>query len=885
MTVHVSTIPVLETKLYIPRWPSDLVTRPALIDRIREGVRGRPTVVAAPAGSGKTTLLSEWLAHRAPDDARVAWVSLDVGDNDASFFWTCIIRALQRIHPDLGQHALATLEAGSAPTVATLTALLNEITTLDCDVILVLDDYHVIETPVVHTALAFLLDHLPPCMHVVLATRADPPLPLARMRARGELRELRTNDLRFTPDEASAFLERVMTLDLTAADVAALEQRTEGWIAGLKLAALSMQGQDDVSGFIRSFSGDNRYVADYLIEEVLLSQPERTRRFLLATSILERLNASLCDAVTGESGSQALLDSLEKHNLFVVALDDRRAWYRYHHLFADVLKAHALREDASTVRALHGRASAWYEQNGATSDAVSHAQHAADAERVAGLLEHHWPRKDRSHESRHWLEHVKSLPDAVVTARPALNMGYAWGLLNAGELEAAELRLTQVEASLDPNRHPALTREAATARVYLAQSRGDGAATVEHAQRALDLVPAGDHTSRATASALLALAQWAQGELEAAHDTFSAALDGMRLAGAELDAIRGEFVRGDIRAMQGRLREAVRIYEAGLALAASHAGAEPDELYFGLSEVHLERGELEQASRLLLEAAQTSERAVHIGNRHRWCITMSRIAEARSDHDQAMRQLAEAEACHRRDPLPVVRSVAAMKARVQLVLGDVAAAGLWATGQGLRRDDTLSFLREYDHITLARVLIARESLEEAIVLLQRLSAAAKAGGRLRSVIETLGLEALAQHRLGNTPAALDAVASALELAEPEAYLRVFVDEGPPMRELLRHAAARGMAGAWTRRVLAGFDNAAEPQPGDTVTRSVTPRLLTTREHEILRLIAAGMRNQEIARQLFISPATVKRHIANVYNKLDAGHRTEALNRATALNLL
>jgi LuxR family transcriptional regulator, maltose regulon positive regulatory protein len=886
MTAQVSTIPVLETKLFIPRWPADLVARPALIERIRDGLRGRLTVVAAPAGSGKTTLLSEWLARRAPEDPSVAWVSLDAGDNEPAFFWTCIVRALQRVQPDLGQQALATLQAGTAPSVGTLAGLLNEITSRDCDVILVLDDYHVIEAPAVHTALAFVLDHLPPRMHVILATRADPPLPLARMRALGHLRELRTKELRFSPDEMSVFLKRVMTLDVAAADVAVLEQRTEGWIAGLKLAALSMQGQEDVSDFIHSFSGDNRYVADYLIEEVLLSQPEQTRRFLLATSILERLNASLCDAVTGESGSQALLDSLEKRNLFVIALDDRRGWYRYHHLFADVLEAYAVREDPALVRTLHGRASAWYELNGATSDAVRHAQDAADMERVAGLLEHHWPPKNRSHESRRWLEHVKSLPEAVVKARPALDVGYAWALLNAGELEAAELRLAQIELSLDPDLDPALAREAATARVYLAQSRGDGARTTEHAQRALELAPAGDHAARATGYALLALAQWAEGELAPAHDTFSAALDSMRRAGTELDAIRGEFVLGDIRAMQGRLKDAVRIYEAGLALAASHAGAESDELYLGLSEVHLERGELERCSQLLVEIADKSARAVHFTNRYRWCIAMARLAEAQADPDRALRLLVEAEGCHRRDPLPVVRSVAAMKTRVLLAQGDVAAAATWAAGLGLRSDDALSFLREYDHITLARVLIARGSLDEGIALLQRLGSAARAGGRLRSVIETLALEALAQHRLGNMRAALDAISSALELAEPESCLRVFADEGTPMRELLRLAAARGIAGAWTRRVLAGFEDGSDyRQQTATAARSATPRLLTTREHEILRLIAAGMRNQEIARQLFISPATVKRHIANVYNKLDAGHRTEALNRATTLNLL
>jgi LuxR family maltose regulon positive regulatory protein len=882
MTHDVSKIPVLETKLYIPKWPAGLVTRPRLIDRIRGGAGRKLTVVSAPAGSGKTTLLAEWLAQRSTEDGAAAWVSLDSSDNEPALFWTVVLRALQSIEPDIGKQALTALQAEPTPTVAVLTALLNELAALDRDVVLILDDYHVIETPAIHTSLAFLLDHLPPRMHVILASRAEPVLPLARMRARGEVSELRAADLRFTADEATAFLNRVMALDLAPADVTALEQRTEGWIAGLKLAALSMQNHDDVHAFIRSFSGDNRYIADYLIEEVLQSQPERTRRFLVATSILERLNSSLCDAVAGEPGSQGLLESLEKSNLFVIALDDRRAWYRYHHLFAEVLQAHAQREDAARVRELHRRASAWYEQNGATADAVMHAQRAHDLERVAELLEQHWPAKDRSYESKRWLERVKSLPPAVVQARPALSMGYAWALLNAGELEPAELQLRALEASLDDQRFPALARELITARVYLSQSRGDFAGSADHARRALALAPEGDHAARATASALLALAQWANGDLDAAHDTFAAALASMRAAGAELDAIRGEFVLGDLRAMQGRLREAVRTYEAGLALAAAHSNAETDELYLGLSEVRRERGELSEAERLLQEIEEKGARAAHMSNRHRWCKSMARVAEAHGDLERALALLTEADATVRRDPLPVVRPVAAMKARIRIAQGDVASAERWANEEAVLEDEPLSFLREYEHITLARLLIAQHSMERANSLLERIATHARTGGRTGSVIEALALQALLQHEQGNTVPALDAIAQALELAEPEGFVRLFVDEGTPMRDLLRQATARGIAGAYTRNVLNAFGGALEPaQPTD----GGSSQLLTSREHEILRLLAAGMRNQEIAEQLFISPATVKRHIANVYNKLNASHRTEALRRAVDLKLL
>ena len=881
MTPQMSPMTVLETKLYIPRWPAGLVTRPRLIDRVRTGAERKLTVLSAPAGSGKTTLLAEWLAHRAADDVPVGWVSLDAGDNEPAFFWTCIIRALQKIDRDLGQHALDAMQAGAAPDVPVLTSLVNEIAAIGRDAVLILDDYHVIETPAIHSALAFFLDHLPDHMHVIIATRVDPVLPLARMRARGEVIELRTSDLRFNTDEASAFLNETMTLDLAAADVAALEKRTEGWVTGLKLAALSVQNQDDARAFIASFSGDNRYIADYLIEEVLQGQPERMRRFLSTTSILERLSAPLCDAVTGEKGSQALLDSLEKSNLFVIALDDRREWYRYHHLFAEVLHAHAAREDAEQVREAHRRASAWYEQNGSVGDAVQHAQRANDLERVAELLERHWPPKDRSYEARRWLERVKSLPIAVVRARPMLDMGYAWGLLNAGELEAADVRLRELEGSLGEDRNPTLAREHATASVYLAQSRGDLSGIVGHARRVLELAPAGDHAARATGAALLALAYWGNGDLDAAHDTFASALASMRSAGAELDAIRGEFVLGDIRAAQGRLREAVRIYEAGIELANAHKHAEADELYLGLSEVHRERGELERAASLLLDIEQRGLRAAHFSNRHRWCIAMSLLAQARGDREGAVALLSEAESNRRRDPLPVTRSVAAMKARSAIANGDVATGKRWANEYAVSDDGELSFIREYDHITLARLLIAQNELPRAIALLERINTHARTGGRLGSVIETLALQALAHHKGSNMVGALDAMALALELAEPEGFLRVFADEGVGMRDLLRQAAGRGVAGAYTRRVLTAFEEPAEPAKPS----GAGAQLLTSREHEILRLLAAGMRNQEIAKQLFISPATVKRHIANVYNKLDASHRTEALRRAGALKLL
>ena len=889
--------PLLETKLYVPHSRSALVPRTRLTRAI--GTGQKVTLVVAPAGFGKTTLLSTWLAESADGPGAFGWVSLDGTENDPSLFWAYVIRALQRIRAGVGTHALALLQSSPPPPMESiLTALINEIEAIDEDFTLVLDDYHVIDAAAVHDALTFLVDHMPRRMHLVIASRSEPRLPLARLRARGELTELRAADLRFTLDEATAFFNEVMALELSPDDAARLERHTEGWIAALKLAALSLKGRRDVSGFVDSFSGDHRYIADYLVQEVLQTEPPQLRRFLLATSILGRMNGALCDAVTGEGGSRAILDDLERRGLFVVALDDRREWYRYHHLFADVLQRLS-REgaDGGDARLFHRRASEWYEQHAVTGEAIEHALAGEDFDRAARLLERSWPEKNRSFESDTWLARVRRVPEAVVRNRPVLSMGYAWALLNIGELEVAEPLLRHVEQLLhapaptmivdDEERFRALDSELATARVYLAQSRGDAPGTVEHAQRALSIIPENDHAARATGLALLALAHWAHGDLEAAFRTFSSALDGMRAAGHDMDVIRGVFVLGDLRVAQGRLREAETHYQHGLRLAreSPHADvAEIDELHCGLSELNREWNDLAAATRHL-DALAGADGLGYKLKRQRWSTAMARVCEARGDLDAALEWLEDAERNERRDPMPRVQPIPALKARIRLAQGRVEDALKWVTAVRLTIDDDLSFSREFEHVTLARVLLAQGQVNDAARLLERLHAAASAGGRNGSVIEILVLQALAHHALGNQRAALDALAQALSLAEPERYLRVFLDEGIRMRELLKTATARGLAGSYTRRVLAAFDAPLPPVGSDSVKGAAPLQPLTTRELEILRLIAAGLRNQEIADDLSISAATVKRHIANAYAKLGVGHRTEALARAAELKLL
>jgi LuxR family maltose regulon positive regulatory protein len=648
-------------------------------------------------------------------------------------------------------------------------------------------------------------------------------------------------------------------------------------------------------GVADAFSGDNRHVADYLVEEVLRGEPERVRLFLLSTCILERLGGPLCEAVSGVRDAQAVLQDLERRNVFVVALDDRREWYRYHHLFAEVLRTLAMREDPDRVREDHARASTWFEQNGSLADAIRHAMEGGDPDRAAALLEANWPPKDRSYATAKWLERVKALPDAVVRARPVLSMGYAWGLLNAGELEASETRLEDVERALErdavpENEAPRLRRELAAARLYLAQSLGDFAGTAEAARRSLALIPQDDLSGRATGTALVSLAEWAAGDLEAAHASFTRALALMRMHGAHLDVIRGTFVLGDLRVAQGRLREAAAFYRSGLDAAEKQIAAkqvdaaaapETDELHLGLSELHREWNDLVAAERALARVTEATAGAEHRGNRRRWCTAMASVREAVGDLDGALALLDEAERVTRRDPVPQARPIAAMKARLWLEQGRLREATDWVRERALSADDDLSFMREFEHVTLARVLLAQND-REALPLLERLTGAAEAGGRTGAVIETLVLRALGHEAAKEQRAALEHLERALLLAEPEGYVRLFLDEGDRMRELLRRAAARGVAEGPVKRLLAG---SRADTPGAGEPSGEASLLLTPRELVILRLIAGGLRNKEIAERLSITTATVKRHVANAYGKLGVSHRTAALKKAEELNLL
>ena len=912
MTAQDDAGPLLQTKLYIPKPRRGQVGRPRLLERLRRGADSKLTLLSAPAGFGKTTLLAEWLDDPAADGRSTAWLSLDPSDGQALSFWAYVIAALQTVAPGVGADLLSLLRQPQPPPIQLVLApLVNELSTTSDQIVLVLDDYHVIDAHDVHQGMAFLLEHLPPQIHVVIATRADPPLPLARLRGRAELVEIRAADLRFTPDEALAYLNEVMDLDLAAQDVAALEGRTEGWIAALQLAALSIQGRDDVAGFIAGFAGDDRYIVDYLVEEVLQRQPDHVRSFLLQTSILDRLSGPLTDAVTGQDGGRAMLEGLDRANLFLVPLDDRRQWYRYHQLFADVLRARLQDEQPDRVPVLHRRASHWYEHDGDRSEAIRHAMAGEDFDRAADLIELAIPSMSQGRQEatlRRWLN---AIPDDLFEARPVLAVGWVAMRLVRGEAEGVEARLLQAERWLTPSApapdgstgrstdmivvdEAAFRRLPGAVSVYrtaLAMAHGDVTGTIAHAQRVLDVISANDHLERGSAEGFLALAHWTRGDLEAANRWWTDAAVSLELAGHVADAIGCSIAIADIRIAQGRLHEAMQAYERGITLAAQQPAPSlrgvPD-MHVGMSELFRERNDLARATQHLLSSEDLGERAGLAQNPYRWRVAMARVREAEGDLDAALELLDEAERLYASDYYPNVRPIPAMKARIWIAQGQLSQALGWARVHGVSVKDELSYVREFDHITLARLLLAGPTRErgddparEAPELLERLLRAAEAGRRTRSVIEILVLEALAHQMRGDVAAGLAPLERALTLAEPEGYVRAFADEGPSMAGLLGAAAKREIAPGYIRQLLTAFGPAHERTP----IKQPLVEPLSERELDVLRLLATDLAGPEIARELVVSLSTVRSHTKAIYAKLGANNRRSAVTRAEELDLL
>lgn len=857
---------LLATKLYPPRWGAHLVSRPRLLETLEQGSCCPLTLVTAPAGFGKSTLLAEWLSLR-PETT--GWLSLDRSDNDPATFWAYVIALLRRMGDQVGELALAMLHAPeNVPIETVLSTLINDVQASGSSLTMILDDYHLIEDDEINAAMSFFVERMPPSLRIVLASRSQPALPIARLRGRGLLLEVTRGALRFTPEEAIDFLTATKGIEVSPEIATGLEQRTEGWIAGLHLAALSMRGRNDYQGFLEAFSGSNRFIADFLVEEVLRQQSDRVRDFLLQTSILDRLCGPLCDTVADEKGSADLLAQLERANLFVISLDDERRWYRYHHLFADVLRARLKAERPVFLPALHRRASAWLEVDGDIEAAIRHASLSGDQSRVADLVERSWRRMDRAFLSSKWLEWARGVPSDSVHNRPVLAMGIGWALLDAGKIDEASPFLDVAEQYVrspsgmvvaDEREWNALPGTLAAARAYEAQAVGNLEETERLARQALDLIPPEDHFYRGIPAVTVGMAQLERCELNEAFGSFSEGLRCFEAAGNQHVVDRARVVLADVRFAQGRLTEALSILErVGANGARGLAGGAVEAFRLG-AEILVEQARLDEANERLEQARLlTSDKDPS----HRWFAAAALLREARGDLPGALVHLDQAEQRYEPGRLPDRRPLRAIRARVLLAMGKPASLDVGPSS---------GITREYVKITQA-LLQGPEGVDLLLDLLED----ATRGGRQLARVEILV-------RLARIEDSAQRLSDALRLAEAEGYLAVFLREGAAVRPRLEELVLEGRAGAFGRLVLAklvGHGAAAGVGPHHEGTVQ-----LTDREVEVLRLVAAGLKNQEAADKLFISLATVKRHIANVYGKLEVGSRTQAIKKAADLGLL
>ncbi|WP_457187097.1 tetratricopeptide repeat protein [Nocardioides sp. P5_E3] len=882
------------TKLRVPLSRRQLVDRSRLTDRLPTG-RGpmpRLVLVAAPAGSGKTTLLTQWLAA---GDVRTAWLSLDAADADLRRFLAHLVASVSVASPEVGADAAALLEdERTVRAEDVLAGLVEELDSLPGPTVIALDEYHVIDGAEVHEAVAFLLDNLPPQVTVAMTTRADPPLSLSRLRARGDLLEVRAADLRFTTAEATTFLNDLMGLGLQPQHVAALERRTEGWATGLQLAALSAAGTADPDGFVEAFAGSHRFVLDYLVDEVLAGQPADVRSFLIDTSVLDDLCGPLCDAVTGRSDGQQLLEALERSNLFVVPLDDERQWWRYHHLFAEALVARLTAGGTEHVGRLHHDAADWYAEHDRLPDAVRHALAGGDVDQAADLVELAVPGMRQRREDRTMREWLRALPEDVVRHRPLLALHLAWARLSEGDLDGLDRWLDVAETALGsgsppPSAGPVHAREArdqdlatlqAMVEVYratVAQARGDVAGTTAHASRARDLVGPDDHFVLGASSGFLGLAAWAAGDLATADDTFGEAARHIRAAGNVADGLGMTVVLASIALGRGRTDEARRLLEHALADAESTPGpplSTTGDLHVGLAEVLVEQGSLAEAEEHLRAAAELGERASLIENRHRIHVARAALLRARGDLDGAVAALDQAQALLLPGYFPDVRPVPALRARVRIAQGRLDDARAWAQEHRVDLDHG-TYLGEVDRLTLARLLVAEaDRLGDVVAVTERIATEAGVAGRGGSVVDAHVVRALAHHAMGDRDAALAALREALDRGVPHGYRRLYLDEGAAMVELLE---AHGGESAAAVLAAATRD---EPAP-----RPPQAEGLSEREVEVLRLLATELTGPEIAQRLYVSLNTLRTHTRHIFAKLDVNTRRAAVRRAAERELL
>jgi LuxR family transcriptional regulator, maltose regulon positive regulatory protein len=881
--------PILATKLYVPPPRPSAVPRPRLVERLDEGLRRKLILISAPAGFGKTTLISEWVAGR---QRPAAWLSLDERDNDPTRFLTYFVAALRTVAANVGEGVLGALGSPQPPpTESILTALLNEITIIEDDFVLVLDDYHVIDARAVDNALTFLLEHLPPRMHLLISGREDPHLPLARLRARGQLSELRATDLRFTSSEAAEFLNRVMGLRLSEEDIAALETRTEGWIAGLQLAAISMQGHKDATSFIESFTGSHRFVLDYLVEEVLEQQPESVQTFLLRTSILDRLCGPLCDAVLLDpsASAQETLEYIDHANLFLVPLDNERRWYRYHHLFAELLRQRLhLSADSSTddeerggVAELHNRASAWYEDHGLEVDAFRHAAAAHDVVRAECLIEGEGVPLYFRGTVDPVLKWLESLPKTVLGARPSLWVMYASVLLLVDHT-AVERKLRAAEAALQgtepDDRTKDLVGRIASLRATLAVIEHDAETIIAQSRRALEHLHPDNLPVRTATTWTLGHAHQLQGNRTAASRAYAEVISTGESFGDSVYTIAATINLGQLQEADNRLPLAAESYRRVLQLAGDPPQPIACEACLGLARITYQWNDLDAAQQHGQRFVQLTRQMGSVDSFASYDVVLARLKLARGDVAGAVAALAKAEAFVRQNNFEFrMPDVAAAQVLTLLHQGNLAAAAHLAEMHDLP-------------VSLARVHLAEGDTSAALATLEPVRRQAEAKGWEDERLRIMVLQALALHAHGEKDEAAQLLGEALALAGRGGFVRIFVDEGLPMARLLSEVAARGIMPHCTAKLLAAFE--AEERKSEEESYLPPSRLaqpltepLSQRELEVLQLVAQGLSNREICERLFLALDTVKGHNRRIFGKLSVQRRTEAVEKARSLNIL
>jgi LuxR family transcriptional regulator, maltose regulon positive regulatory protein len=873
---------LLQTKLHIPPLRAGLIPRPRLIGRLNAGLDGRLNLISAPAGYGKTTLVTEWLSSitLAPLSVetglgmRVAWLSLDESDNDPRRFLGYLLATLKRVHAEIGRAVEAMLRSPQPPPdEVILTTLMNEIAAVAQPFILVLDDYHVIHALPIHKQLNFLLDHQLPQMHIVLVTREDPPLPLPRLRVRGQMLETRQEDLRFTLEECADFLNQVMGLNLSSSDVEALERRTEGWIAGLQLAALSMQGRDDLPGFIQAFTGSSHYVLDYLIEEVFKQQSAETQDFLLKTSILDRLSGPLCDAVAGRTGSRSLLDHLEHANLFIIPLDQSCTWYRYHHLFAELLRQRLQVTETLSEKGLHALACQWFTAEGLFYEAIQHALAGSDWDRAAGLIQDDSENLLRRGELSTLLGWLKALPEQVVRKHPMLCRDYGWVLTLTGQLAAAAPYLECAEQALQGDN--AGLGQIILAQAYLARARGEYPQAIVLSKKALTLMSESDLLSRGMATFTLGFAHFNAGHLEEAEQALLEACQATRASGNDFARLTALGLLSAIQKKQGKLYRAAESCQQALQEAqGSPVAAQVQEF---LADILYEWNELEAAADQLAQALKASQ---YLGNRAiqmEILRAMARLKQAQGNPSTAQEVLRELDQLVQEgDSAPGRALAAACHAEIAMAQGDLPSASHWM--QQMTEGVGPAALGMQHGLTQARLLLAQGRQAQAGEKLAGLHEAVSRAGLVSSMIEVCALQAMA----AATPTdALHLLEEALEQAQPEGFIRTFVDKGEPMKALLERLKSQGgELKPYILKLLAAFektDRIDKPQ--------VLVEPMSERELEILRLLAIGLSNRAISERLVISVGTTKSHVHNILEKLGVDNRTQAVAKARGLGLV